>query len=144
MLLKYSSFVGNTYKLAFWLLAHLLHEPTLLSQIREEVLLAIKPDFVDEAYLLEHCPALDSLFQETLRLTVATSLARVIMSPCTIGGKTLVPGHRIMLPISALHHNTSTWGPLPSALEPDRFMSNPKLAKSTSYRPWAGGSTMCP
>ncbi|KAF3034468.1 hypothetical protein E8E12_000782 [Didymella heteroderae] len=142
--LHYWAFAGNTYKLAFWLLVHLIHSPALLSQIRDEVLPAVKQDSVDETHLAERCPALDSLSQEILRLTVATSLARVVMSPCAIGGKALVPGRKIMLPISALHHNTSTWGTLPSVLQPDRFMSNPKLAKSTSYRPWGGGPTMCP
>lgn len=105
---------------------------------------AVKPDSVDETYLLERCPALNSLSQEVLRLTVATSLARVVMSPCIIGGKALVPEHKIMLPISALHYNASTWGASPSVLKPDRFRPNPKLAKSTSYRPWGGGPTMCP
>lgn len=105
---------------------------------------AVKLDSVDESYLLERCPALDSLFQEVLRLTVATSLARVVMSPCVIGGKTLVPGRKIMLPISALHHDASIWGTSPSVLDPSRFMSNPKLARSSSYRPWGGGPTMCP
>ncbi|KAF3054024.1 hypothetical protein E8E11_008790 [Didymella keratinophila] len=142
--LHYWAFVGNTYKLAFWLLAHLLHSPALLSQIREEVLPGVKLDSVDETYLLERCPVLDSLAREVLRLTVATSLARVIMSPCVIGGKALVPGRKIMLPISALHHDASIWGTSPAVLDSNRFVSNPKLAKSTSYRPWGGGPTMCP
>ena len=105
---------------------------------------AVKLDSVDEKCLLERCPALDSLSQEVLRVTVATSLARVVMSPCIIGGKALVPGRKIMLPISALHHDASIWGTSPSVLDPNRFILNPKLAKSTSYRPWGGGLTMCP
>ncbi|KAF2626547.1 putative cytochrome P450 [Macroventuria anomochaeta] len=142
--LHYWALVGNTYKLAFWLLAHLLHNPTLLYKIREEVLPAVKNDHIDETYLLKRCPALDSLINEILRLTVSTSLARCVISPCTIGNKTLLPGRKIMLPISALHYEQSVWGPSPLTLQPDRFVLNPKLAKCTSYRPWGGGSTMCP
>lgn len=47
---------------AFWLMAHLVCNPCLLEQIREEVLPAVKADnTVDETYLSGHCPKLDSL-----------------------------------------------------------------------------------
>jgi cytochrome P450 len=84
------SIVGNLYKLAFWLVSHLAHDQALLEQIRQEVQ-------VDETYLLEQCPKLDSLVDETLRLTVTSSLARVIIEPTVLGGKMLQPGNKIMV-----------------------------------------------
>ena len=89
--------MGNLYKLTFWLVSHLAHSPALLEQIREEVLPAVQGKQVDETYLLEQCPKLDSLVSETLRLTVTSSLARVILEPTVVGGKMLKPGNKIMV-----------------------------------------------
>jgi cytochrome P450 len=83
--------------LAFWLVSHLVHDQVLLEQIREEVRPAVQEELVDETYLLEQCPKLDSLVDETLRLTVTSSLARVIIEPTVIGGKMLQPGNKIMV-----------------------------------------------
>lgn len=89
--------MGNLYKLSFWLVSHLARNPALLEQIREEVLPAVQGKQVDETYLLEQCPKLDSLVSETLRLTVTSSLARVILEPTVVGGKILKPGNKIMV-----------------------------------------------
>ena len=89
--------MGNLYKLAFWLLSHLVHNSALLEQIREEILPAVQGKQVDETYLLEQCPRLESLVSETLRLTVTSSLARVVMEPTVVGGKMLKPGNKIMV-----------------------------------------------
>jgi cholesterol 7alpha-monooxygenase len=83
--------------LTFWIVSHLAYNPALLEQIREEVLPAVQGYQVDEAYLLEQCPKLDSLVSETLRLTVTSSLARVIVEPTVVGGKMLKPGNKIMV-----------------------------------------------
>jgi cytochrome P450 len=48
------------------------------------------------------------------------------------------------LPIRELHYNTEIWGANIENLEPSRFVDNPKLFKSLSYRPWGGGHTLCP
>lgn len=69
----------------------------LLAQIREEVIPAVKNEDIDENYLLEQCPGLESLFNEMLRLTVSSSLARVITHECVVGGKTLQAGNKIMV-----------------------------------------------
>lgn len=82
--------------MAFWLMAHLVHDPELLDEIRHEVLPPTQDGSLDENYLAEQCPKLDSLISETLRLTVASSLARVVTETCVLGGKTLKPGNKIM------------------------------------------------
>jgi hypothetical protein len=96
-LLHYWAIVGNNYKLAFWLLAHLVFDPALQEQIRQEVLSAVHGDIVDETYLLEQCPKLESLFNEMLRLTVSSSLARVVTETAAVGAKTLKSGNKIMV-----------------------------------------------
>ena len=75
-------------------------DPLLVDEIREETLPAIKGESIDDVYLLNQCPKLEALVNETLRLTVATALARSIVAPMVLGGKTLKPGNRIMVSIS--------------------------------------------
>ncbi|KAF2732252.1 putative cytochrome P450 [Polyplosphaeria fusca] len=135
---------GNVYKLAFWLTAHLSQDPELMQQIREEVQPATKIGSIDDTFLSEKCPALSSLVDETLRLTVTSSLARQLLQTTVIGGKTLEKGRKIMLPIRGLHYDESIWGASPDTLHPKRFLENPKMAKNTSFRPWGGGHTLCP
>jgi cytochrome P450 len=85
------------YKFTFWLVSHLVHHPALLENVREEVLPAVQGEQVDEKYLAEQCPKLNALVSETLRLTVTSSLARVILEPTVVGGKMLKPGNKIMV-----------------------------------------------
>lgn len=59
--------------------------------------MAINDSSVDETHLMEHCPRLASLMDETLRLTVTSSLARTITEPTVIGKKVLKPGNKIMV-----------------------------------------------
>jgi cytochrome P450 len=142
-------------------MAYLVHDHELLVRIQLEVLPAVRGDSIDEKYLLERCPQLEALVNETLRLTVTSSLARVVTETCVVGGKTLQKGNKIMvsclvpplfysliyssqLPIRELHYEQGTWGPTPNTLSANRFMDNPRLSKSPSYRPWGGGHTLCP
>lgn len=89
--------MGNVYKLAFWAMAYMVFDKALLQQIRDEVTPAVHGDSVDETHLLENCPKLSSLLDETLRLIVNSSLARVIIEPTVVGGKLLQPGNKIMV-----------------------------------------------
>ncbi|KAH3961190.1 hypothetical protein HBI56_209870 [Parastagonospora nodorum] len=143
-LLHYWAVVGNLYKLTFWLMSHLGQNPGVLDQIREEVSPAVHGERIDEAYLLERCPKLSSVISETLRLTVTSALARVILEPTAVGGKLLKPGTKIMLSIRELHYDAEVWGTKSDALDANRFIDNPKMSKSPSYRPWGGGHTLCP
>jgi cholesterol 7alpha-monooxygenase len=97
--------VGNLYKLTFWLVSHIVYNPALLQQIQEEVLQTVKGNQVDETYLLKHCPKLESLVSETLRLTVTSSLARVILEPTAVGGKLLKPGNKVMVRLLTVSHS---------------------------------------
>lgn len=97
--------MGNLYKLVFWLVSHLAHNPSLLDQMRDEVLPAVQGKTVDETYLLRQCPKLNSLVSETLRLTVTSSLARVVLEPTVVGGKMLKPGNKIMVRFPVASHS---------------------------------------
>ncbi|KAK8047542.1 hypothetical protein PG996_015606 [Apiospora saccharicola] len=145
LMLHFWAIQGNIYKVAFWTLAHLVHNPSVLEQVQAEVSHGIKGDGqLDEIYLAEKCPLLDSLLSEVLRLTIASALIRDIVAPTHIGGKILQPGNKVLVPYHQLHLNRSVWGEEPLSFEPARFVENPKLLSSKAYRPFGGGKTLCP
>ncbi|UNI23245.1 hypothetical protein JDV02_009077 [Purpureocillium takamizusanense] len=143
-MLHFWAVLGNIYKVAFWAIAHLAYDPNLLDALRAEVAPAVKDGQLDEAFLAANCPLLESLLSEVLRLTVATALVRDVVAPTHIRGKTLQPGSKILVPYRQLHQNRSVWGEDPLTLEPARFVAEPKLTSSKSYRPFGGGHTLCP
>jgi cytochrome P450 len=75
-----------------------------MEEIRQEILPAVEGEHINETYLLEQCPKLDSLSSETLRLVVASSLARVTTGTSVVGGKTLKPGKKIMVSLEIGTH----------------------------------------
>lgn len=66
---------GKAYKLCFWILAHLLHNPTHFSTVKTEVSNAITNnqafhihDVHDLPTQLQSCKTLDAVYREALRL----------------------------------------------------------------------------
>lgn len=59
---------ANAYRQCFWCVAYLLHDRTLLEEIRKEIQPAWKNGSVNMAYLLESCPLLASFYEEMLRV----------------------------------------------------------------------------
>lgn len=85
------------FKTAFWLVAHIVYDLSILDAIRVEIQPALTGDQVDHRYLVEHCPHLDSLFSEVLRLRMASPMVRDIAVTSAIGGKTVRAGSRVLV-----------------------------------------------
>ena len=136
---------ANVYKMCFWLIAHTIYEPSLLSTIRHEITPAVKEGKIDVNYLVEekNCPMLNAAFNETLRYTSAATSGRVVHSPTTIGGKTLYPGARVLMPYRPSHFNDEVFGSNIFEFDPQRFLENKELTKNSAYRPFGGGSQYC-
>lgn len=83
--------------MTFWTIAHLVYDEQLLENIRMEVMPAFKDGKLDEAYLAQHCPTLESLINEMLRLTVASALVREVIAPTIVGDKHLRPGSKLLV-----------------------------------------------
>lgn len=140
---------GNAYKSCFWLLAHILHDQSLLEDIRTEI---------DQAFLnggdvcsnpnitrlLEDCPLLNSTYDEILRYTNNAMGVRLVVNQTTIGGKTLRPGRKILMPYRQMHLDGDVWGPGAANFDPNRFMRDKSLSRSPSFRPFGGGNGYCP
>ena len=96
-LLTVISVLGNIYKVMFWTIAHLAYDQQLLAEIRNEVMPAYEDGKLQEEYLAEHCPRLESLISEILRLTVFSALVREVTAPTIIGDKQLLPGNKLLV-----------------------------------------------
>ncbi|KAI4277769.1 MAG: hypothetical protein LQ337_001527 [Flavoplaca oasis] len=124
--------------------AYILHDPQLLERIRQEVEPGVVNGTLNVPYLTEQCPKLESLFLEGLRLMTSSSLIRYVTEPTVVGGKVLPRGHNIMVPCRQLHFDEDVWGKNAYAFDPDRFLNDKQLSRSSSFRPLGGGQHLCP
>ena len=69
---------------------------------------------------------------------------RYVTEPTVIGGKLLQKGYNVMVPYRQLHFSEGVWGSDAYQFDPERFLKQPKLARSPSFRPFGGGQHMCP
>lgn len=121
--------------------------PETHAAIKKEVLAAFidgDENRLDGTILDDHCPTLDSLWMETLRTGVASAFLRQVIQDTTVGGKQLKAGRKLVVPLGQLHAKRSVWGSEPEKVQPTRFLDHPLLSRNNSYKPWGGGSTMCP
>ncbi|KAL8827932.1 MAG: hypothetical protein Q9170_006814 [Blastenia crenularia] len=136
---------ANAYKMCFWLLAHVLCNPSLLSTIREETAPAIKGNKVDINLLVDEdtCPMLNAAFNETLRYTSAATSGRTVTSHTQIGDKTFYPGVKVLIPYRPGHFDESVFGRNVREFDPQRFLKEKDLTKNPSFRPFGGGAQYC-
>jgi cytochrome P450 len=143
----------NAQKSAFWLLAHVLSQPSLAAAICKEVAGAISyprtdpttssETIIDYQYLLESCPHLNSVFYEILRVTSTSANVREVLTPVQLGGKTIPKGAKVFIPHRQLLLDEEGFGPTANQMDPDRFLNDKSLERNGFYRPFGGGSTLC-
>lgn len=134
----------NAYRQCFWCLAYLLHEPELLEAVKAEIRPGYKSDTLDMSYLLQNCPLLASFYEEMLRVNNDPIGIRLVTQEATIGGKTLKPGRKLLMPYKQLHFDSGVFGDNVNQFDPRRFLNDKNLLRSTSWRPFGGASTHCP
>ncbi|KAG5796187.1 hypothetical protein H9Q69_004800 [Fusarium xylarioides] len=137
---------GNPSVLAFWLLARTLYTPNLKEDIKREVAQAFKNGIhhrPDVEYL-KGCPKLNATYYETMRLHSGSSSFRRVVQDTTIAGFQLKAGNDVMMPYRQLHLNKEYWGENAQDFDIDRFVNNPKLHSAKTYKPFGGGTTLCP
>ena len=134
----------NPYKLAFWMITYMVFDPKLLTALRTETSLAYRDDNLDLSHLMEKCPRLDAMYLETLRVVNGALSARKIVAPTPMGSKILGSGNTILIPFRQLHYNRYVFGDDPARFEPERFLKDPNLKSSSSFKPFGGGVNYCP
>ncbi|TVY84366.1 Cholesterol 7-alpha-monooxygenase [Lachnellula suecica] len=135
----------NAYRLCFWCLSYLIHDVSLLEELTAE----IQPAFqsggsLSMPYLLNDCPLLASLYEETFRISNYPIGARVVTSQVTVGRKHLRPDKQLLMPYAQMHFDPEVFGSNANEFDAKRFLRNKNLTRSTSYRLFGGGSTQCP
>lgn len=126
------------------MVSYILCDPELLAAIKAEIAPAFHDNTVDYSYIYDHCPRLTAIHIEMLRLTFGSFSVRKVAAPIVMGGKKLLPGNTVIVPIRSLHYNADVFGRNATQFDPKRFLDNPQLEKNPSYRPFAGGLTYCP
>lgn len=130
--------------LSFWILSYILCDKSLLEAIKAEIKPAFEGDTVNNRHLYDDCPRLAAVLEETLRLTFGSMSIRKVAVPTVLGTKMLKPGNPVMIPMRQLHYNESAFGGNAGQFDAERFLKDPSLNKSPSYKPFAGGVTYCP
>jgi cytochrome P450 len=106
--------------------------------------LAFQGDEIDTNYLLKECPLLKSVYLEALRLSKTDHSYRTVDRNIEVNGVLLRQGTNAILSVSELHRDESVFGSKASEFNPTRFLEQPKLASSRSFKPYGGGTTLCP
>ncbi|RAH84983.1 cytochrome p450 [Aspergillus japonicus CBS 114.51] len=145
MVMIYWTGDANAYKAAFWVLAHILYDPTLRELIQEETVPAVGPNGkVDMAYLRQNCPRLSSIYHEVLRLTKRDAVLRRVVQDTELGGKQFRKGSFAIIPSCQLHDSLETYGHDSLLFNPERFLKRPELTQDPAYFPYGGGVYYCP
>ena len=138
---------SNAYKLCFWIMAYILFDPLLYSHIRAEVDEAVpshgRTSEKDLISRLENCKLLVAVYNEMLRFITASAFIRSVSATTDLGDTTLSPGANVLIPYRQLHFDQSVFGDNTNEFDPSRFLFNPDLNKSPSFRPFGGGTTYC-
>lgn len=85
-----------------------------------------------------------AVYHEVIRVVTSSISVRNVAKPIYIGGKELQPGGRVIVPYRQMLLDDEVFGGDPFEFNPNRFLENKNLNKSSSYRPFGGGSTYCP
>ncbi|OJI83212.1 hypothetical protein ASPTUDRAFT_76720 [Aspergillus tubingensis CBS 134.48] len=143
----YWGMLDNPSTVAFWLLCRLLHNPGLLSLIREECeesFLRNSPITpADIPARLECCPILKATFEETMRIHSGPHVFRHVSEDTEIGPYLLRKGSTLLIPYNRLQMSKSHWGLDAEEFKYQRFLDNPGLANSRYYKPFSAGIHQC-
>ncbi|KAL8938263.1 MAG: hypothetical protein Q9211_003292 [Gyalolechia sp. 1 TL-2023] len=133
---------ANAFKICFWLLTHLLHQPVTLEEIRKETEGSVINGEVDIDSLLG-CALLNAAFDETLRLASGASSARTVVAPTQLRDKVLRKDTKLLMPYRQLHFQEAVFGPPVKGFRPERFLGDKNVGNSPNFKPFGGGITHC-
>jgi cytochrome P450 len=137
---------GNAWKLAFWMLVHILKDEAMLKEVEEEArkCTGMSDDVSVIAKHLENSPVILSVWHEALRFCTSAITIRDVSQDTQIGNRILKAGARVIVPYKQMLRDPSVFGHDAETFRPSRFLENKDLLKSSSFRPFGGGTTYCP
>jgi len=141
----------------FWLLCQIFSSPKALQHIRTELHTLFTDDtesdvpmckFVRLNEVKAQCPTLVAMLNETLRYHSTIINIKQAQHDTTLADQYLLKKNAIvMIPGQSIHHNKDIWGPSPEIFNHQRFLSpdsKKELLRTSSFRPFGAGVTMCP
>ena len=151
-LFLYWGITTNASKVIFWILVHLLYDPSLLSSIRDKTKHACFSSSAspqddsnkNHDIFRDSCPHLDSLWNEVLRTTAAATAVRTVEQDIHVGGTLLRKGATTLSSARLLHYREDAFGSNVKEFDSQRFSKDPHLRRSPAFRPFGGGVTHCP
>ena len=91
---------------------------------------------------VEKLPFIRMIVDEALRLyPPAGMISRTAQAPDTLGGREVLPGDTVIIPIYALHRNKLLWDK-PDMFRPDRFADRSAVERY-AYLPFGDGPRIC-
>ncbi|KAF1968180.1 cytochrome P450 [Bimuria novae-zelandiae CBS 107.79] len=106
---------ANAYKPIFWIMAHLLLDPDLAEELKQD-----------------------------LHLTNWPMGTRTVQADTIIGGKKLRRVRKLLMPYRAMYFDDTVFGTDAAGFNPKRFMLNKGLVTHKSYRPFGGAAHYSP
>ncbi|QMW47793.1 hypothetical protein G4B11_011311 [Aspergillus flavus] len=146
---------SNVNAISHWMIAHLMNNPTVVNEIREEIApmmraLDSSPTIdgtiladVSKDPLLNSCPIMNSTFNETLRFTATGSSFRETTRDTTLDGRRIPKGTKIIIPQRTQMMHSAAFGPDPETFDCYRFYRNKSLLRKVEFRGFGGGTTLC-
>lgn len=152
----------NTVPATFWTLFHVLSNPTLFLNLRQQLESFVRPIsstqsgkgshrtlHVNMAEVLNGCPLLKSLMEEVLRVRSTNASGRMVMRDTMLNNQYLLRANStVLIPSAAIHNDTSAWGATVKQFDPYRFVKNgdsqTHLQPAYAYRAFGGGAALCP
>ena len=151
----------NVVPTSFWMLLYIFSSPTLLAELRGEVQGLLCRESTDHNYTasaslmddghldvtdIKHkCPLLMSTWQEVLRLISSVTTNRYVLQDTIVDdGILLKKGGLVQIPGGVMHSDPAIWGSDVNEFNPRRFMKSKQTHHPAAFRPFGGGSTLCP
>ncbi|KAL8690205.1 MAG: hypothetical protein Q9218_004299 [Villophora microphyllina] len=150
----------------FWMLVHIFSRPSLLTDLQAEISSIVEETIeatpsgasrtirsIPVSKLKEHCPLLQSTYQETLRIQTHNTNTRWVKADTLLADQYFLKADSfIQMPGYPVHTLPSIWGPDAQCFNPRRFMKidkkqdreNKVKQHPASFRSFGGGATLCP
>jgi cytochrome P450 len=143
--------LSNTIPATFWLLWHILSDPIVFKDCRQELFKGVQERegicTIDVNYIKTSCPIFVSTFQEVFRFHGINNSIRMVLEDHMLDGQYLLKkGSTVMIPTPVQHSIEPVWGPDVAKFNHKRFVRAPgsKRPNPVAFRGFGGGTTLCP
>ncbi|XP_071687038.1 geraniol 8-hydroxylase-like [Rutidosis leptorrhynchoides] len=137
----------TTSTLVEWVMAEILHNPSVMEKVQDELTQFIGATKTLEESDLSKLLYLDAVIKETLRLhpPVPILIPRSPDKSCIVAGYLVPKGTTVFINVWAIHRDPKNWTD-PLEFKPERFLNNKwdYNGHNLKYFPFGSGRRICP